>query len=113
MFSIHSRREIPRKFGIEGITDDNLPGSISSALLEVVTIGDSIIIVASTARSPRAVRNFVIDGQGTSIESLQNNLFVAKDSGRKRSRREHKKKQNHGNEEKKYSRLLIHLFSAP
>ena len=113
MFSIHSKGEIPRKFGIEGITDDNFPSSISSALLEVVTIGDSIIFVASTARSLRAVRNFAIDGQGTSIESLQNNLFVAKDLGRKRSRREHKKKRNHGNEEKKYSRLLIHLFSSP
>ena len=70
MFTVHSRREIPRKFGIEGITDDNLSGSIRSALLEVVTIGDSVIIVARTTSSLRAVRSFAVDGEGTSIESL-------------------------------------------
>jgi hypothetical protein len=113
MFPIHSRREIPRKSGIEGITDDNLPGSISSALLEMVTIGDLGIIVARATSSLRAVRNFAVDGQGTSVESLQNNLFVAKDLGRNRSRIEHKKKEDHGNGEKKYSRLLTHLLSHP
>ena len=113
MFPIHSRREIPWKFGIEGITDDDLPEPISSALLEVVTISDSVIIMARTTRSLWAVRNFAIDGQGTSIESFQNNLFVAEDLGGYRSRKEDKKKKNHGNGEKKYSGFLTHLFSLP
>jgi hypothetical protein len=113
MLSVHSRREIPRQFGIEGITDDNLSGSVSSALLEMVTIGDPVIIVASTTSSLWAIRNFAVDGQRTSIESLQNNLFVAKDLGRNRSRTEHKRKENYGNGEKKDSRLLTHLLSHP
>jgi len=35
VFSIHSGREIPREFGIEGIADDNLLGPIRSTLLKV------------------------------------------------------------------------------
>ena len=36
---------------------------------------------------------------------------MSKDLGRDRGRNEHKKKKNHRNGEKKYSRLLAHLFS--
>jgi hypothetical protein len=106
MLSVHSRREIPREFGIEGITDDNLPGSIRSALLEMVTIGNSVIIVASATGSLWAIRNFAVDGQRTSIESLQNNFLVRGSLRRYRDRIEETKKQDHQNGQKKFSRHL-------
>lgn len=58
---------MPGKFLVEGITDDQFPGSIGSALLKMVTIGDSVIIMAGAAGPLRAVRNFADDGEGTSI----------------------------------------------
>jgi hypothetical protein len=70
MSSIHSGREIPWEFGIEGITDDDLTGGIGSALLKVVAIGYSIIIMAGAAGSLWAIRNFAFDGEGISIESF-------------------------------------------
>ena len=76
MFSIHSRGEVPRVFWIEGITDDNFSGSIGSTLLEVITICYLIIIMAGTAGSFWAIRNFTVGGEWTSIESPKDNFFV-------------------------------------
>jgi hypothetical protein len=70
MLPIHSGREIPWEFGIKGITDDNLPGPVGSALLEMVGIGDPAIIVAGAAGSLWAVRNFAIEGKRIPIETL-------------------------------------------
>ncbi len=109
MLSIHSGGEIPWEFGIEGITDDNLPVSIRSALLEVVTIGYSIIIVAGAAGPLRTVRNFTIDREGNPIESLQNNLFMGRDLGGDRSRIEQRKKQNHQSGPEKFPKFFRHL----
>ncbi|MEW6374164.1 MAG: hypothetical protein AB1502_00025 [Thermodesulfobacteriota bacterium] len=79
MLSKHSGREFPGIFLIEGITGDDFFSSIGSALLEMVTIGDPIIIVTSTARLLGAVRNFAIDSDLTSIESFEDNLFMGWD----------------------------------
>lgn len=76
MFSVHSGGEIPWEFGIEGVADDDLPCSIGSALLEMITIGDPIIIVAGAAGLLRTVRHFTIDREGGAIESLEKNLFM-------------------------------------
>ena len=76
MLSIHSRREIPGVFGIKCIADDDLPGSIGSALLEVVTIGNAVIIVARTARPLGTVWRFTIDSNWIPVESLHDDLFV-------------------------------------
>lgn len=70
MFSVHSGGEVPWKFGIEGIAHNNLPASIRSALLEMVTIGDSIIIVAGPTGLLRTVRHFTIDRERGPIKSL-------------------------------------------
>jgi len=109
MLSVHSGREIPRKFGIEGITDDNLPGSISSALLEVVTTCYPLVVMADTAGPLRAIRNFAIDSGGIPIESLQNNFLVRGSLRKHRHRIEERKKENHQNGQKKLSRFLRHL----
>ena len=81
MLSIHSRREVPRVFGIGGITDNNFSRSIGSALLEVVTIRYSIIVMTGAAGLLRAVRHYALYSQRASVESLQNNLFMQRDLG--------------------------------
>ncbi len=81
MLSIHSRREVPWVFGIEGITDNNFSGSVGSALLKMVTIRYSIVVMTGAAGLLRTVRHFALYGQRVSIESLQDNLFVQRDLG--------------------------------
>jgi hypothetical protein len=81
MFPIHARREVPRVFLIKDITDDNFPVSIGPALLEVVAIGYSLIIMAATTGSLRTIRFFAIDGEGASVETLENNLFMGRNLG--------------------------------
>jgi hypothetical protein len=76
VFPIESGGEVPGVFLVEGIADDNLPRSIGSTLLEVVTIRDSIVIVADTTGLLRAVRDFAMDGEGASVESFYDHLFV-------------------------------------
>jgi hypothetical protein len=82
MLSIHSGGEVPGILLIEGINDDYFPSTIRSTLLEVVTTGYPLVIMAFTASSLRTVRNFTIDGEGTPVESLQNNFLMDKDLGR-------------------------------
>jgi hypothetical protein len=76
MFPIESGGEVPGVFLVEGIADHSFPCSIGSALLEVVTIGNSIIIVAGATSLLRAVGRFAVHSERTSIEPLQSNLFV-------------------------------------
>jgi hypothetical protein len=81
MLSIHSGREVPWVFGIEGITDHNFPGSIGAALLKMVAIRYSVIVMAGAASLLRTVRHFAIYGYWVPIESLQNDLFMQRDLG--------------------------------
>jgi len=62
MFPVHSGGEIPRVFWIEGLADGNFSSSIGPALLEVISIGYSIIIMAGTTGSLRTVRILTIGG---------------------------------------------------
>jgi hypothetical protein len=71
---------------IKGITDDNFPVSVGSALLEVVAVGYSLIIMAATAGLLRTVRYSAIDGEGASVETLQNNLLMRRLLGINRCR---------------------------
>ena len=61
---------------IEGITDDDFTRSISPALLKMVTIGNLIILVTSPTGFFRAVRQFTLKGERTSIESFKDNLIM-------------------------------------
>lgn len=82
-------------FRIEGITDDNFPSFIGSALLKVVAVGYSIIIMAGAASSFWAVRNFTIGGEGASIVPPQDNFFVQRNLGRDRNgMKERKRKES-------------------
>jgi len=81
MLSIHSGREVPWIFGIEGITDNNLSSPIGSALLKMVTIRDSIILMAGAACLLGAIRNLTVENEVTPIESLQNDLLMQRDLG--------------------------------
>jgi hypothetical protein len=76
MFPIESGGELPGMFLIEVIAHDNFSGSIGSALLEVVTVGDSIVIVANATSLLRTVRCFTVRSERTSVEPFQDNLFV-------------------------------------
>jgi hypothetical protein len=64
MLSIHSGGEIPRVFGVEGVADDDFPGSIRATLLEVVTLCDLVIVMAGPAGLPGAVRHLAIGSEG-------------------------------------------------
>jgi hypothetical protein len=110
MLPIHSRGELPRIFLIEGIANDDLPGSIRSALLEVVTIGYSIIIMAATTGSFGTVRNFTLDGEVTPIESLQGNLFVRRVLRGNRSRIEQREKDDYRDSQKECSKSFQNGF---
>ena len=50
-------------------------------MLEVVAIGYSLIIVTAAASSLRTIRLFAIDEERTSIETLQNDLFMRRNLG--------------------------------
>jgi len=76
MFPIESGGELPGMSLIEVIAHDNFSGSIGSALLEVVTVGDSIVIVANAASLLRTVRRFTVRSERTSVEPFQDDLFV-------------------------------------
>jgi len=76
MFSIHSSGELPGIFLIKGIANNDLSSSIGSTLLEVVTISDSIIIMAGTTCFLGTVRDFTFDGEGISVKPLQNDLLM-------------------------------------
>jgi hypothetical protein len=95
MLSIHPGRKVPRGFGIIGITDNNFPRSIGSALLEVVTIRYSIIVMTGAAGLLRTVRYFALYAQRGPVESLQDNLFMQGDlRGNRSGIDEAKEKQN-------------------
>ena len=76
MFPVEPGGEVPGIFLVEGIADHSFPRSIGSALLEVVTVGDPIVIVAGTTGLLRAVGRFAVHTERTSVEPLQDDLFV-------------------------------------
>jgi hypothetical protein len=82
MFSVHPRGKIPGIFGVEGVADDDFPGSIRTTLLEVVALCNLVIVMAGSAGLPRAVRHFAIGEERTSIEPFQNDLLMQRDLGR-------------------------------
>jgi len=84
MLSIHSGGEIPGVFRVEGVADDDFPGSIRATLLEVVTLCDLVIVMAGPAGFPRTIRNFAFQAQAGSIKSLEDDLFVQGNLGGKR-----------------------------
>jgi hypothetical protein len=81
MLSIHSGGEIPGVFGVEGVADDDFSSSIRATLLEVVTLCDLVIVMASPAGFLGTVRHFAIGGERTSIESFQNDFLMQRDLG--------------------------------
>jgi hypothetical protein len=83
---VHSRGEIPGISSVVCIADGHFPGSIGSALLEVITIGDPVIIMAGATGFFRTERNFTIDREGTPIEPLRDDLFMRRTLGRNRNR---------------------------
>ncbi len=78
MLSVHPGGKIPRKLWIEAIRDHNLSGPVCSSLLEMIPIGDPIIIVARAACSFGAVRSAAIDAEGYSVQPPQFNLLMDK-----------------------------------
>jgi hypothetical protein len=82
MLSIHSGGKIPGGFGVEGVADDDFPGSIRATLLEVVTLCDLVIVMAGPAGLPGTVRHFAIGSERASIEPFQNDLLVQRHLGR-------------------------------
>lgn len=64
--------------GIERIADDDLPGSISSALLKMVSVGNPLVIMADAACLLRAVGQGTLNRKRVPVESPQNDLFVRK-----------------------------------
>lgn len=81
VLSIHSGGEIPGVFGVEGVADDDFPGSIRATLLEVVTLCDLVIVVAGAAGLPGAVRHAAIDRERASIKPFQNDLLMQRGLG--------------------------------
>jgi hypothetical protein len=94
MLPIHSRGEVPRVFGIKGIADNNLPGPIGAALLEVIAICYLIIRMAGAASFFRTIRNFAIESERIPIKSPQSNLFMGRPLGGNRGRTKQRKKQH-------------------
>jgi len=82
MFSIHPGGKIPGIFGVEGVADDDFPGSIRTTLLEVVTLCDLVIVMAGPAGLLGTVRQPTLGGERASIESFQNDLLMQRHLGR-------------------------------
>ena len=82
MFSVRPGGEIPGIFGVEGVADDDLPGSIRATLLEVVTLCDLVIVMTGPAGLPGTVRQLALGSERTSIKPFQNNLLMQWHLGR-------------------------------
>jgi len=82
MFSVHPGRKIPGIFRVEGVADDDFPGSIRATLLEVVTLCDLVIVMAGPAGLLGTVRQLTLSGERASIESFQNDLLMQRHLGR-------------------------------
>ncbi|MBM4307013.1 MAG: hypothetical protein FJ123_09785 [Deltaproteobacteria bacterium] len=76
MFSKQSRREIPGVFRVVSITKNRFPGTIGSALLEMVSLCDEVVVMASPAGLFGAVRDFTLQGKGSTIKAPQDDLLV-------------------------------------
>jgi hypothetical protein len=62
--------------GVEGIPDDYFTGSIRSALLEMVSVGDSLIIMAAPTGFSGAVGGLTFGGKRVSVASLKKDPLV-------------------------------------
>jgi hypothetical protein len=82
MFSVHPGGKIPGVFGVEGVADDDFPGCIRAALLEVVTIRDPVIVMAGTAGLLGTVRRFTLHGKRLPVEPPEDNLLMQRHLGR-------------------------------
>jgi len=70
---------------IEPVTDDDLPGSVGSPLLEMVSICDSIVIMASPAGPFRTIRDSILRGEVFSVESFERDLLMGWSLGKDRN----------------------------
>ena len=95
VLSIHSGGEVPGVFRVEGIADDDFSSSIRTTLLEVVTLGDLVIVVAGPAGLLGTVRCFTLHSEGLPVESSQDNLFMQRDLGNNRGGVEQTAKKRH------------------
>jgi hypothetical protein len=84
--------------GVVSIADNNFPGPIGSALLEVITLGDETVIMAGPTGLFGAVRDFTLQGERASIESPQNDLFMRGCLGGNRAWKKKKKRETYKNE---------------
>ena len=82
MLPVHSRGEVPGMAGIEPVTDDDLPGSVGSPLLKMVSVGDPIVIMAAPARPFRAIRNSILKGEVFPIVSFERDLLMVLSLGK-------------------------------
>jgi hypothetical protein len=82
MFSVCPGGKIPVVFGVEGVADDDFPGSIRATLLEVITLCDLIIVMAGSAGLPGTVRQLALGGERISMKIFQNNLLMQWHLGR-------------------------------
>jgi len=81
MFPVQPGGKIPGIFGVEGVADDDLPGSIRATLLEVVTLCDLVIVMAGPTGLLGTVRQLTLGGERASIESFQNDLLMQRHLG--------------------------------
>ena len=63
--------------GIECVTDDNLAGSFSPTLLKMITISNSIVIVALPTGVSGAIRSLTIEREWSPIETLKDNGLMS------------------------------------
>ena len=104
MLPVHTGGEVPRMFGIKGVTDDNSSHSIGSALLEVVTVCYLGISMANPTGLLGAIRHFTVHGEMSSIRSSQEDLFVL--SGLRSNGRREKEEKASKNSERPWFELV-------
>ena len=83
---------------IKGITDNNFAEPIRSALLEVVTLCDLVIVMAGPAGLLGTVRQLTLGGERASIESPQNDLLMWRCLRGNRAWENKKKRETYKNE---------------
>ncbi|MDI7259642.1 MAG: hypothetical protein QME90_06950 [Thermodesulfobacteriota bacterium] len=76
MLSIKSRGKVPGVFPIVGIAHNNFSRPIDPALLEVIALYNVVIIVAGPTGLFGAIWDIALQGERTSIETSQNDLFM-------------------------------------
>lgn len=80
------------------IADDDFSGPIGSTLLEVITLGDKIVIMAGPAGLFGTVRDFTLQGKRISIETPENDLLMRGSLRGNRAWENKKKRETYKNE---------------